>query len=392
MAIIHLYDNTVGPPSLNGTSVIVNMGVSFEVDTDGTIEGLRAYIGAGGPFYNAWSPKYLSLWDVSTGLRVDTLGVLTAPSATGWHDYLFSTPYQVYAGESYRVAWEPGLATPTWYLPQIASTALSAPPTGLSWASTPGCQQASPTDPPGYPASSASAATWCDIIFNTDQVTVAGINPRSLENGLADWLISTTDNTHQTDGLPWLIKTELDATKILVDGISTATTVASSSGTGLTGFLVAMSPSVLAAIGTFFGASNTTLLGSGSGGGGSAFTALSDQLGHAITPTASFPGTGWAMTAETDFTDAIAYSVAADLYVVDVYTWDPALGSATFDGVPVVFRLGWWSPLNGTYLQERRFFDFTSVHLVDGGRRMNGALIALPRTGTGHVQAWTYTP
>lgn len=392
MAIIHLYDNTTGPPSLNSTSVQLNMGVAFVVDTDGTIEGLRAYIGNGGPFYNAWSPKYLSLWDESTGARVDTLGALAGATALGWAEYLFATPYQVYAGERYRVAWEPGIATAPWYLPQIASTSLSTPPTGLSWASTPACQQATHTDPPQYPASSATAATWCDVIFNTDQVSAAGINPRSLNNGLADWLISTGDNTHQTDGLPWLIKTELDATKTLVDGISTATTAASSSGTGLTGFLVAMTPSVLAAMGTFFANSNTVLEGSGAGGGGTAFTAISHQIASTIVPAGSFPGTGWAMTAETDFTDAIAYSQPADLYVVDIYTSDPALGGATFDGVDAIFRLGWWTPLNGTYLQERRFFDFAHVHLVDGGRRMNGALIALPRTGTGHVQAWTFTP
>jgi len=96
------------------------------------------------------------------------------------------------------------------------------------------------------------------------------------------------------------------------------------------------------------------------------------------------------MADEIDFVAALSWAVPADLYTVDVYTHSAALDSGLYAGVDVIWRLGWWAPLNGNYAQERRYFETERAHLSIAGARMPGLLLALPQGGTGHVQAWTF--
>lgn len=403
MPVIHLYDNTIGPPTNTAEYSQVNMGVAFHIDTDGQIEGLRAYINGGGPFYNAWSPKYLSLWDVSTGTRVDTLGALSGATALGWADYLFATPYPVYAGETYRIAWEPGVATAPWYLPQIASSSLATPPTGLSWASTPAVQQGSPTDPPGYPASSATLATWCDVLFNTDQVSAAGLNPRSLDNGLSDWLVSTVENAHQSDGLPWLTKGVVDTTKANLDTYYTTlhnSLIAVANITGNNGSAVGyLLKDFLAYFADKAALTQAQLddlmsriVGTGSGGGGAFYGPSGTQVAAGVetllaqnteerireqlqlTPdpasdvrwtTTTTTGTGWAHVAD-----------GADMYRLTITTpGTDAPHVALPGGIDWYPRIGWWAPVRDGFTGPRGFIEFAKADLRWPPHRMNGCLL-----------------
>jgi hypothetical protein len=106
---------------------------------------------------------------------------------------------------------------------------------------------------------------------------------------------------------------------------------------------------------------------------------------------AVFPGTGWAMTDETDWTGALAWDVEADLYVLSVDVIPERFGPSDVAGVAWYPRLLWWCELTGTLASERHFVDFASAILRDGNRRLGGLLLNADPTASGSVQAWTYT-
>jgi len=215
---------------------------------------------------------------------------------------------------------------------------------------------------------------------------------------LAAWLSNdSATNTHQSDGLPW-------QTKVDTADIRTKVTA----GLNLTGGLQALSDSLAHTIqmasdyfagrtATYFTDLKNRLIGA-SGGGGSAFfgpagtqvsAGVEALLARSTNAQVGFPASPWEMTAETDFDDALAWAQPADLYVVTFATIPPTSPDNGRAGVPVHYRLAWWSPLNGTFAQERRWIDFTSEHLVNPAGRMPGLLLQTYEGGTGHVQAWT---
>lgn len=124
------------------------------------------------------------------------------------------------------------------------------------------------------------------------------------------------------------------------------------------------------------GAQSTDL----SGTAGSAVGALSGRSG--------FPAGGWAMSAETDFNDNIAFVEPADAYVLSIISYQPTQPATSTAAGLWLPRLGWWCVLNGSLASQRSFVDFEQMLLTDQGRRMPGCAIELKPGTLAHVQAW----
>jgi hypothetical protein len=262
-----------------------------------------------------------------------------------------------------------------------------------------------------HPTSAPGSAKY-DIDFNANVAGSGGSDGSTLTGDpaltgdLEAWLSATSANLHQTDGLPWLTKADTADIRTKV-----------TNGFNLAGGLQALSDSLAHTIQmasdwlasgstTIFTDLKNRILGA-SGGGGSAFygpdgTQVADGVEQLLARPAAtaasnpapgtFPGTGWTLTDETDFTLCIAYDQPADLYVItcDETTIAPKPEEAC--GVTRYSHLLWHALLNGDFLQERHFGDFAKLHVADGGRRMPGLYVKIYAGGNGHIQAWQYAP
>jgi hypothetical protein len=249
-----------------------------------------------------------------------------------------------------------------------------------------------------------------DVEIDTENPAPTPATPGDVANDLAAWL-STTDGTH-ADSAPLqdhatlatvdtntaAVKADADDwafglgaaahgyyadLKTLISNIKTITDTLPTPIAQLTSIMLnhyaADIDNILAQIDSVLsnlGAQSTDL----SGTSGSAVGALSGRTG--------FPATGWTMSAEEDFEDAIAFAEAADAYVLTITSYQdtqPANESPAGLWLP---RLGWWCVLNGSLASQRQFVDFQQMILGDQGRRMPGCAIQL-RPGTlATVQAW----
>jgi hypothetical protein len=226
----------------------------------------------------------------------------------------------------------------------------------------------------------------------------APATPTDVQDSLADWFITTTDNQHQTDGLPWRTDANVSAIKTTTDA-----------GLNLAGGLQGLSDSLahaiqeasdwLAAGGSgFFPDLKDRLVGT-SGGGGSAFytsdgqlvSALVAQIYAGMTPARSLPpGTGWTLADETDWDTSLAWGVGAHCYLVTVDSYPPAQPATDGPAGTWLYRLGWWAVLNGSYASGRQWFEFAQQFLYLNGLWMPGLALQARGGTTGHVQAWTF--
>jgi len=339
-------------------------------------------------------PSQVQLYDVSTGNAVwQRLSPNWQGTAPGWITAeLSATEAQnlgaLVANHTYEANLLMGGSSPWW------EDGGPVPPSGTNIS----FEGSFVGNPNGMGFSSSGSGRWCISVTLSDSLptgsTGGAATPVDVsavtDANLAEWLSSNSaTNTHQSDGLPWLTKAKVDA------------------GLNLAGGLQALSDSLAHTIQMasdwFAGGSSTIftdlknrLLGA-SGGGGSAFygpdgtqvsAGVEALLARSTNAQVGFPASPWAMTDETDWDDCIVWPVPADLYVVTVTTVPPLIPDNGRCGVPVRYRLAWWTPLNGEFAQERRWIDFEKVHLVDPAGRMPGLLLQTYQGGAGHVQAW----
>lgn len=346
----------------------------------------------------AYLPVAIKVWDESSTLTpVINVSSIPTPSAQGWV-FQTITPVTLLAGHDYTVAWIMAAGT---HVSWKAGAVPTAPPSPFSWLS-PAHKWAyhstafpTQTDDVNYYAVGVST----DVPTATSGTGGQIVSTTDLQDALADWLISTSDNQHQTDGLPWLIHEAVKA------GGSLATDIQNLSDS-LAHTLQMASDWLASGSSTIFTDLKNRILGA-SGGGGSAFygsggtqvaQGVEDLLARpaAVAPSnaapGTFPGTGWTMTAEEDFTICDAFAEPADLYVITCDAATIAPSPVTICGVDWYPHLLWHAILNGDFLQERRFGDFAKLHVTDGGRRMPGLFVKVNQGGDGHIQAWTYTP
>lgn len=405
MSTAHFFDDYGGAWGTSLNADHRQTGTRIIFSTGGYVTGLRFYRDATGA---AHAPTDLKLWDAVTLAVVASVASPTDSGVVGWQESVLPVPVQLVAGREYRVSGQVGNAT---NYASFAGATAYAPPAPLYAASTHRCygdQNTTDTFP-----NNVDSVLWVgfDVTW-TD--TPPGVTPPASDadvaNQFAAWL-STTDGTH-SDSAPlqdhatlatvdtntadvssqvneWAfglgaaahgyyatIQALIDDVKSVTDDLPTpiarlSSVVLDHYSADIAGIL-AQIDSVLSGL----GAQSTDL----SGTSGSAVGALSGRTG--------FPATGWGMSAEADFEDAIAFAEPADAYVLSITSYQdtqPANESPAGLWLP---RLGWWCVLNGSLATQRQFVDFEQMLLDDQGRRMPGCAIQL-RPGTiATVQAW----
>jgi len=405
MATVHIFDNFADSnwgDVASGSAF--EAGPTFVLTSGGNLTGLRWYRVSG----STTAPDLLRVWDTVTQLVVATAPSIPDSAGAGWKTVTLPTNVPLVAGRVYVVT------------------------TGYTGAQTATRYTVGTVPVPGYPLSFGSTLrrwisgttgypTTGDNIFmhGADIVTDPGViitNPPStsgdITNELADWLISTGDNTHQSDGLPWLTKQQtnaiagvvgstagqLDATKAVSDTIHDLLTSANHNlGTlwDLAGHLADLE---IAAWQAFFHSGESRLTGPNSAGGSAFYTADGQLVSQLIAEIwqrvrvlrgdVGFGTDGWTMTATEDFDTAVAFAESADAYTLHITSYQPTQPANTSPAGLWLPRIGWWSILTGSFGADRRFVNFEQQLLEDQGRRMSGCAIQLKPGTLATVQAW----
>lgn len=356
-------------------------------------------------------PLYIDLWNGVDQNLITEIANPVDDGTVGWQDTPLSTGAVLQPGGVYTVVSDFGVTTDQARADVSVQGDFPFPFLKLETGDR------FPTTHTGYPTTRDLVNFYgVDVIVTpvafTPSPPTSPPQTGDITNELGKWLDSTGEvQTHQLDGLPWLTKGVVDAIKTAVDAlgpdvISLLNDVAQIPNRTSSAWAEVLLTWQIAGALTQLEIDAWNLLAKrapgqltgASGGGGSAFygpggTQVADGVEQLLgrSPGAGpFPGTGWVMADEIDFVAALSWAVPADLYTVDVYTHSAALDSGLYAGVDVIWRLGWWAPLNGNYAQERRYFETERAHLSIAGARMPGLLLALPQGGTGHVQAWTF--
>lgn len=368
-------------------------GARFHVNASCYLRAMRWYRKdtTGAEAINGWR-----LWDVTNHQVVYTPADIPDSGAVGWQVHTVTALVLLSPGIVYTVS--------RW---THAGGKLAINTAGPGW--SPDALLGWDANAAGYTAGAPGEPIATVVNTETEGIDVtvdatAPVQPApptlaQIDAQTAEW--QSTDggvNTHEADGIPWLLKTELAATKILVEGLFDLTKSADGIPRTSGDFMKAMTGPIIAAAAEFFPKSTTQLVGPDTAGGSAFYTAdgaLVSQLVaqiwqrlRVLRNDLPFGVSPWTMTAEEDFADAIAFAQPADAYVLSITSYQetqPATESPAGLWLP---RLGWWCVLTGTLASQRQFVDFQEELLSDGGRRMAGAAIQL-RPGTlATVQAW----
>lgn len=392
------YSFPTGAVNSSAAGVNYTGGLAFQVSTPKTIDKLSWWRqGASGT-----KPSNLRLWNANTGTEIGRCSTVTDDGATGWQDCALDANVAVYPGTRYKVSEDNVTSTP-----DGGCTVTGTPATGDYFFFSPVITGYKVPAGYGFPNFDDTNG----YIRGLDAHTLIGDIPPTeptTADQLTDWLADTSDNTHKdtspVPGLPWTTKQAVDAAAVTGDDTNTKV----SNGLNFAGGLQQLSDDLahtLQMASDWLASGSTTIftdlknriLGA-SGGGGSAFfgpdgtqvsAGVEALLQRSTNAQVGFPAAPWTLVDESDWDDAIAWAVPADLYVVTVTTLPAGAVDNGRAGVPVYYRLAWWTPLNGTFAQERRWLDFASGHLIDPAGRMPGLLLQTYQGGAGHLQAWT---
>ena len=231
------------------------------------------------------------------------------------------------------------------------------------------------------------------------------------------WLSNDpTVNTHQTDGLPWIMNQGILGLINTVGNILTIVQAIQSvvnAGLNLAGGLQHLSDQLATGLNNLA----DWLAGGHGGPGGSAVKRpdgttsidLEGQILDAVNtisdeilrqtqdiqflsaPLAGFP-TGFTLQATTSFTDCLSWAQNADVYVMHFTDIPPRFGPTDVCGVNFIPRLAWWSPLDGTLPGERHYLDFEYNQITWAQGQMPGILIFCQHGGGGTIEAYTRNP
>lgn len=379
-----------------------NLAQSFQVSDRGSVDQLGFYrITLGMP-----TPNALVLWDVSLGTEIARVTSLNDSGAVGWQWTDLPSPVNLADHTSYCVGAHIAAGS------SVAVFSLGTLPTpGAYFGFSPPYRRFLSNASVAFPTGSDNSLVYgFDVRF-----TPGGVQPPSLsdisqtvDDKLFAWLTSTNDNTHQTE-LPWQTYGEAQSASA---GAATAATAAASAQTAAEGNAGSISnvstqlDGVSGDVGTLLGrlsADLATLLNDSS-------QAIADWLnGAAADPTQWWTGfldsfkratggsgfggpdplQGWTLQDTLEFTDEAAWAQEADLYRVNLDSTGSLAPADPVAGVPVTYRLGWWSVLNGSFFRQRAYLDGPNADLVGPNGRMPGLVIFLNHGGHGTIEAWT---
>ena len=390
-------------------SVLQEIANKVRFTSTGYVDGLawrRVVNGTGN------KPQHLRLWDGPTQTILVDVPAVTDDGLIGWQWSYLAQPVAVQSGRDYYVS-------TGWVSGDTRGQELTHPLTSV-------------------PAEYVIPASYCYFVNNnwgfpvTDNANGAvfpmdvewsaggsPVNPQpatsgDVDNALADWLISTSDNTHQTDGLPWLTKAQVDDTNTKV-----------TSGLNLAGGLQGLSDSLahtLQMASDWLASGSTTIftdlknrvLGA-SGGGGSAFygpggtqvaTGVEQLLASCVDPTvlgAHLALLREQLTLSPDLADTTRWTLVdtvtgagdglvdlqADLYTLTLTAIpapQPQLSVADSTWVP---RWGWVCPRVHGRFHQRQFQDVLPAVVTARELFMDGLLIHTEPAISWSVSAYT---
>jgi hypothetical protein len=414
MVSLHIWDNQAPAWVATAHSSNFEIGMSFISTTGGYVTALRWYR----PDTAATSkPIVLRLWDSTNATVAATAPSIPDNGAVGWQEVALTNVVALQPGRKYYVTaqWPTGNKKG-----QVTSSADPGPlyplsvPTFRAVFTNAGSY--------GFP-NNGDNKNWygVDIVW-TDQggaAAPAGATNADVQNDLAGAL-SVSDNTHH-DWLPWTTKSVLDALaakvgspgdtdtstlfgkyndwaaglgadahgyfatiKGLIGDIKTVTDTLPSPINRLTSIVL---DHYTGDINTILSRIDSVLPGATAATGGARFN--QDVLAGRAGFPAGTPNTAWTQVDTVDFDTQLAWAVAADQYVVNITAVRPGQSVSSFGGLVWYYRLGSWCVLNGSLGSTRRFLEFQSQVLDDGGRRMPGLAIRCQPGTIGTVQAWT---
>lgn len=355
------------------------------------------------------APSAIRVWRASDETVVATAASITDGGTVGWKDCPITGGWRPDLNVEYRVAVSnpasSGLGAQSLNPVPAVPNGLNLPQSGRAY---------HVATPYVYP-STIEPSAWeaVDVVYVPDSPPPPPATTGDVDQALLDWLSSSSSvNLHQSDGLPWLTKTvvdairsatgntagQLDATKAVSDAIhDLLTSTDHNLGTlwDLAGHLADLE---IAAWQAFFGAGAQRLTGPDSAGGSAFYTADGELISQLVAETwqrvrvlrgdIGFGTDGWTMSAEADFEDAIAFAEPADAYTLHITSYQPTQAASTSPAGLWLPRIGWWCILTGAHASQRQFVDFEQQLLSDQGHRMPGCAIQLKPGTLATVQAW----
>lgn len=400
MALVHLFDNFIGPPSLGGGfAVSFEIGNKWVTDQAGSVTKLRWYA----PNTTTTDkPTALRIWDTTTTTIVATAPSVPHNGTQGWQSVSLTSAFTPVVGREYVVA--AGLPVGA----HIAfSTSVPQPPAPLAIHGTAGVQSSNGGSGL-YPANAAAQYWFVDLEFDTSFVP-SPEGGQALVGDLdlveASWH-STDANDHPTTSATykgWQNTVDIAAGINVAGGASGATIG------GIAAWVWANRDSLLWAYNQLRGhfaatpdatypeidtnvltlLSRTGTLVSDNTSIMAALLNIQDDLSKLVHPPAP---ASWVLQDETDFDTSLAWNVPADVYTVSFSDLGSGIVNTSIGGsADVSYRLAWWAPWNGSASRDRRFIDFPEAQLYDGGIRMPGVVLFSQQGAQGHIQAWTFS-
>lgn len=393
---VNLLDGQTATPSTSSPNTDYTIGNRFTVSTTTEITGLRWWRRTSTP---QEKPYNLKLWGSNTLQPLAVVNVVNDDGATGWQLSSLTGSVELVSGVTYTVSayWPNGQ---TWAWIPLASR--QAAPSPFTWATN---ARSFTAGADTFPTNPDNVLVWmidvqADGVLSGGSPSGGGASAGDVNNTLADWLISTNDNTHQTDGLPWLTRVAVDAIKTAVDGGLNLAGGLQGLSDNLAQTLQLASDYVAGRTSTYFTDLKNRLIGA-SGGGGSAFygpggtqvaegveTLLAqnltpDNLGAAValirervTLSPDLADTSrWTLVDTVTGEDDALVELQADLFRVTIGDAPGTHGPQLVGGVEWRPRWGWIAPrVHGCYLQRQPLVDL-SPFVVAPGLFMDGLLL-----------------
>lgn len=402
MPAVSLFDNTTLGWEPTDLATDQTVGTRFTPSASGFVNRLRWKRVATGHAPDA--PSALGLWRVSSG----ALLVSASPdddATAAWQDTVLDPSIPVVSGQSYTVGGYFTSGTRRW---QGAWSGAGTPPSPLAFGSPHSLYHngSGLTNPDNDPGAQAFAV---DIVFDTTAEHPGGTGEPTLTGDLASWLVNTSANEHQTDGIPWLLKTELAATKLLVQGALDAFKDVDGNVHSIGDLAKEMTPTLVAIVKLFFNRADTQLTGSTAGGGTAFYSSDSRQVAQtvaeiqdAITANVDIELLRERLTLSPDTEDMDRWQLVgtasgegdgfvdmqADRYTVQWTDLPSGQPQHNIAGAMWVPRAGWAAPVRGGFVGQRSYLDFLLNDVRWAPYLMHGLLIYAHPGHNWLVGAW----
>lgn len=389
-----LWPTTPASVQLTGLLTVQTFySVAFVPDVDQYLHAVRWYRHSTGLEQR---PDGLAVWDAVTHLSVATIGTIADANAVGWQQTNIGDAIKLLAGREYRVGayFIGGNTRKNAYV----VTAPSDPANDLAFASSiTWVSQGAYT----YPTVSGGTAYFplMDVVTEDDPPDpLSGEVAGDANNLLASWLISTGDNSHQLDGLPWLSYEALALNQAAIAAAQTALddlqdkfgTAFGPLGNLAVGALRTQLDTTKAAVDAIKAKIDASLTDT-TGVVYTRFDTIDSALAALVVPAApAAPSAAWTITDTDVETGPAIIPVAADFYNITVTAYGGANAVYSVAGQDL-FGFAWWAaPLRGGALGHYQTSRAMSADIYEPGRRMPGLLVSVPPDFEWTWEAWSY--